>query len=57
MKITQSSALMEIYLPPKRKKTEGKSQGKKQTSYIERKVLTITLLMVFVPESTAEMLK
>lgn len=42
---------------PKRKRHVGKSRGNKQTSYMEIKVLTITLLIVFVPETAAEMLK
>lgn len=41
----------------KKKKIEGKSQKKHPTSYIQRKVLTGTLLTVFVPETAAEMLK
>lgn len=48
---------MEIYQVLRGGKLRVNHREKKATSYIERKVLTIMLLMVFVPETTVEMLK
>lgn len=53
----QTSALMEIHQVLRRRKLRANRRKKHPTSYIQRKVLTGTLLTVFVPETTAEMLK